>query len=163
VHAGALPTVARKKFVEPRGALMVEIDLVETSLHVVNTHLGLSSRERELQVEALLGEEWLGRRDSSGPRILCGDFNMPPGSSSYKRICAQVHDTQLMIKQRRPQLTWPGNYPWRRLDYMFVTDDIQTAAVNVLRSQLTRVASDHLPLACELRVMVKQRVDSREG
>ncbi len=152
IHAGVLPTVTRRKHVESRGAILVEVDLGGTSLHLVNTHLGLLRQERELQVEALLGAEWLGRGTCDGPRILCGDFNMPPGSSTYKRICTTLHDTQLLVTQRRPKSTWPGNYPWRRLDYVFVSEEIEAAKVEVLRSQLTRVASDHLPLLTELRL-----------
>lgn len=151
IKAGGLPGDRRKPG-EPRGALWVEIDLGGRQIHLINTHLGLSARERELQIETLLGSDWLGGIDPSEPVILCGDFNMPARCPGYEAICRQLRDSQLLLPGHRPKATWSSTYPWRRLDYIFLSAHFESLRIDVTRSQLTQVASDHLPLLTELRI-----------
>ncbi|MDP1932449.1 MAG: endonuclease/exonuclease/phosphatase family protein, partial [Gammaproteobacteria bacterium] len=71
IKAAALPGNGT----EPRGALWVEVEWHGARLNILNTHLGLSAKERQLQMEALVGEGWLGHPECHGPVVLCGDFN----------------------------------------------------------------------------------------
>ena len=66
LHQIALPGL------EPRGALVVDIDLAAGPVRVVAAHLGLFRHSRLLQVEALLAHagETTGR-----PVVLMGDLN----------------------------------------------------------------------------------------
>src|SRR5205823_8657116 len=73
VRAAALPGLGRVGL-EPRGALWVEVETDGSTMQVVNTHLSLHPTERGLQVNALLGPEWLGAV-GAGQAVLCGDFN----------------------------------------------------------------------------------------
>ncbi|MDH3439007.1 MAG: endonuclease/exonuclease/phosphatase family protein, partial [Betaproteobacteria bacterium] len=86
VNAGALPTLPGKRYLEPRGALWVAVDVYGREFQVINTHLGLLPRERTVQIEALLGTEWLAHPDCRGPVILCGDLNARPASPVCRRL-----------------------------------------------------------------------------
>lgn len=152
VRAGELPNVNGKRKREPRGALWTALDLGPTEVHVLNTHLGLSAKERGLQVDALLGEEWLGRPGLVSPMILCGDFNALPATSVCRRLRGRLDDAQIKLDGHRPRSTWFGRYPFGRIDHVFVSDGIEVLGVEVPRTHLTRVASDHLPLIVDLRV-----------
>ncbi len=150
INAGPLPQGPRKR--EPRGALWVEIDVGGTPLQFITTHLGTSPIERVVQVDHLLGPEWLDHPGCTGPLVLCGDFNAMPGSPSHRRMCAHLRDAQLLLKDHRPRRTWFGPLPLTRIDHVFVDDLVQVKAVDVPRSQLSKIASDHLPLVVELEL-----------
>jgi endonuclease/exonuclease/phosphatase family metal-dependent hydrolase len=150
VEARVLPPATTGRPREPRSAMWVRVALDGTSLHVVNTHLGLSARERSLQVAELLGPRWLGRTDFGEPCIVCGDFNMLPRSTAYRQMCQQFQDAQLALHAHRPQGTWSSSFPMGRVDHVFVSRHFQVLKVETRRSQLARTASDHLPLLVEL-------------
>ncbi|MBZ0165648.1 MAG: endonuclease/exonuclease/phosphatase family protein, partial [Candidatus Omnitrophica bacterium] len=59
IKAQGLPGIPGKSHLEPRGALWVEVRCYGTDIQLINTHLGLSPRERMNQAEDLLKGEWL--------------------------------------------------------------------------------------------------------
>jgi endonuclease/exonuclease/phosphatase family metal-dependent hydrolase len=149
IHAGELPTVPSKLAFETRGALWVSITVANRQVQFLNTHLGLSSRERDAQVTALLGPEWLGHPACQEPVILCGDFNALPNSSPHRRLGAKLRDAhRVAAKARRP--TFPSRFPLLRLDYVFVSSIWEVLEVQVPATPLTRIASDHLPVIVDL-------------
>jgi endonuclease/exonuclease/phosphatase family metal-dependent hydrolase len=152
VCSGRLPGVADRPELEPRGALWVEVDVGGCSIQVINTHLGLSNRERLAQVEALLSEQWLGAAAARGPCILCGDFNALPGSAPYRRLLARLSDVQSLVNGHRPLRTWFSHYPIGRIDHIFLSGPLEVVSVEVPRTELIRTASDHLPLVAEIRL-----------
>lgn len=150
IKAAALPRPAGAEHLEPRGALWVAVDVDGRSVNILNTHLGLRPRERRLQVEALLSEEWLGHPDCRAPVILCGDFNALPGSRVIRALRARLQDTQNAVDHRAPRSTWFGRYPTLRIDYIFADPETRVLAVDVPATRRCRVASDHLPLLADL-------------
>jgi len=146
VKAGALPG---RPGLEPRGALWARVQIGGASLQVINTHLGLRRPERLLQVDALLGPEWLGHPSCREPRVLLGDFNALPRSRVYQRLVAQLKDAQTSHHVRRPAATFPARLPLARIDHVFVGSAVEILRVEALRTPLARVASDHLPLLVE--------------
>ena len=60
VKGGALPGVGPLAGLEPRGAVWAAVHVGGVEVNVVNTHLGLRGHERLVQVEALLGPDWIG-------------------------------------------------------------------------------------------------------
>ncbi len=151
VHAGELPTVPARLAFETRGALWVTVNIAGRRVQFLNTHLGLASSEREAQVTALLGPEWLDHPVCKHPAILCGDFNALPNSSPHRRLCTKMRDAHRhATKARRP--TFPSRFPLIRLDYVFITQDLQVLDVQAPSTPLTRVASDHLPLIVDLQL-----------
>lgn len=149
VKAGPLPRPGR---LEPRGVLWAEIDWRGIRLQVFNTHFGLSPAERELQLKALLGPDWLGHPACQGPVILCGDLNAPPRSSLYRHLGAHLTDAAAAAHHRRLRGTFPSRFPLVRLDHIFVGPGIQAIRAEVASGALCRRASDHLLMLVELGV-----------
>ncbi len=152
VHAAPLPVIPDRPDIEPRGALWAVVTLEGQEIQLFNTHFGLRPQERLIQVEALLGEEWLGHPDCLGPVILCGDFNAQPRSRVCRKIRRRLHDAQWTLDDHRPQRTFFGHYPVGRIDHVFVSPGIRVRGIEVPRTALTRIASDHLPLIVEVDI-----------
>ncbi len=152
VKTGQLPGYLPGETLEPRGALWVAIDLHGTEVNVVNTHLGLTSRERILQIKALLGDEWLGQLNADQPAILCGDFNCVPSSKGYRLLSSRFLDAQAQLKEHRPVCTFYSRMPSFRIDHVFIQPGIRVTGITVPCSELAKVASDHLPLIADLTI-----------
>jgi endonuclease/exonuclease/phosphatase family metal-dependent hydrolase len=152
VKAGLLPSPKSPRRREPRGALWVAIELAGLRLDIVNTHLGLTRAERSMQVGALLGPDWVGSRHQDGALILTGDFNVGRRSRTYRRLAACLLPARDPTGRRRLR-TFPSRLPMLSLDHVFVSNVIETVDARTLRSKLTRVASDHLPLLVEFRIL----------
>jgi endonuclease/exonuclease/phosphatase family metal-dependent hydrolase len=153
--AGPLPEPPRRPlFFEPRGALWVAVELGGgVELQVINTHLGLLARERAVQVEALLGEDWLNHPACRGrPVVLLGDLNAVPRSRAYRRLVGRLRDAQRALSGRRPRPTFPARWPLLRIDHVLLGEGVEVRQVEVRRGPLERVASDHLPLVVDLDV-----------
>jgi endonuclease/exonuclease/phosphatase family metal-dependent hydrolase len=138
---------------EPRGALWATIDAHGVDLQVLNTHLGLWGRERNRQIDALLGPEWLSHPACQAPVVLAGDFNAAPHSRGYRRLASQLTDA-FRAAGGRPEPTFPTRYPALRLDHIFVSRSIDVFDVRTIRTPLSRFASDHLPVVAELGLSV---------
>ena len=152
IKAGALPGLAYRPHIEPRGAIWARIELANGPVDVVNTHFGLRRRERRAQARALLGPEWLGQADPTMPMVLAGDFNSFPRG----RVCGMIRkhfaDAHRLgcPNLGRPRRTFPSRFPVFRIDHVFITRQISVASADTHRTPLSRVASDHLPLATDL-------------
>lgn len=152
VRAGALPIPRGLRRFERRGAIWAEVTLPELVLQVVSTHFGLIRLERLQQLLTLMGGDWLGSALCRPPIILCGDFNASPRSQVYRRIVGGFHDVQQSLPGWSPRNTWPSRYPFVRIDHIFITPDIKVTEAEVISDQLTRRASDHLPLMATLHL-----------
>lgn len=136
---------------EPRSAIWARVDVAGEMVNVITTHLGLGPYERVLQVRALFGEEWIGGIPGDEPVLLCGDFNALPGSAPYKLTASRLRDVQAG-GGHKPLATFSSTQPLVRLDHIFTTPHFTRQRVTVVRTDLTRVASDHLPLVADLRI-----------
>lgn len=154
VRAGPLPGHPRRPYLEARGALWIEAEAGVQRLQVINTHLGLSGRERVIQAEALLGPDWLGSPACRAPLLLVGDLNATPWSRAYRRLTARLTDARHLAADPAGahRATFPTRWPALRLDHVFVGAGVGVARVAVVRSRLARVASDHLPLLAEIEI-----------
>lgn len=150
VRAGSLPGTHLGPRLEPRGAIWVAVEWEGREVQIVNTHLGLVGRERMLQVESLLGAEWLGHPDCRDGVVFCGDLNMVPRSAAFHRLTAEMRDAQTSVAGRRARNTWFSPLPLARIDHLFVRGPLDVVDVRVPRTRLTAAASDHLPLVADL-------------
>jgi endonuclease/exonuclease/phosphatase family metal-dependent hydrolase len=146
--SGALPRLDSRIALPARGVLWVEVDLEGAAVQVLNTHLSIHERERRLQAADLV-ENWLVRVEGRDTRLLAGDFNASAGSWTARTI-ERVLRNVTAGGDRDAARTWSGRVPLRRIDHVFVSEDLRVAGAHVPRSRLTRVASDHLPLVVEL-------------
>lgn len=152
IKADALPGLKTKPQLEPRGAMWVAVETGGQEVQIINTHLGLRQRERLAQINALLGDAWLGNERCRPPAIFCGDLNALPTSLVCRRLRAQFGDAQRLADRHRPRGTFSSRAPGLRIDHVFVTPGIEVQGVEVPGSELARVASDHLPLVVTLRL-----------
>jgi endonuclease/exonuclease/phosphatase family metal-dependent hydrolase len=150
VKKGILPTTTSRLAFEPRGALLVRLEVAGQPVYFLNTHLGLSWDERLAQAKALLGPEWMGQPEGQSRFILCGDLNAIPGSRVYRTFIRQLRDVQSWTFQTWPRATFPSRLPMLRLDYIFINEGLTVQSVQVPNNSLTRHASDHLPLIADL-------------
>jgi endonuclease/exonuclease/phosphatase family metal-dependent hydrolase len=155
VKRARLPHDPSSWWQEPRSAIWARVDMAGQIVNVITTHLGLGPNERVLQVRALIGEEWIGGIPANEPVILCGDFNALPGSAPYKLAAARLRDAQFAGGGFKPQGTFSSVQPLVRLDHIFTTAHFVRERVVVVRNDLTRVASDHLPLLADFRIVAE--------
>lgn len=149
VHAAKLPGHPRG-WRERRGALWTSVALDGRVVQVINTHLGLTRHERMTQTEALFSPQWLGHPDCRAPLILCGDFNAGPRSAALRRCRETLRDVRRWLSVPDPGGTFPTRLPVASLDHVFLGGDFVVNHVEVVRTPLSRVASDHYPLLVEL-------------
>jgi endonuclease/exonuclease/phosphatase family metal-dependent hydrolase len=155
VRIGSLPTLPRVRGLEPRGAVWVAIDIGGVEVQVLNTHLGLIPLEQRLQVNALLGPDWLGHADCRDPTILIGDFNATSRYGVYRSLAQRLRDAQYDrprsgLRQTIP--TFPSRFPVLRIDHMFVSQGVEVTDLHAPSGALPRQASDHLPLVFDFRL-----------
>lgn len=123
---------------EPRGALDVEL---AAGPRIIATHLGLRPAERRFQVQRLLAIMASSQRH---PLVLLGDLNewLPWG-----RPARWLHGGFAKAPARR---TFPARFPLFPLDRIFVRPAAALGKLQAWRSELARLASDHLPLRAEI-------------
>jgi len=126
---------------EPRGAIDVTLDVNGRPLRVVATHLGLSVRERHVQVGRLLT---VLRRRPEVTTVLLGDIN------EWFVHRAPLRWLHAHFGESPARATFPSLLPLLALDRIWCAPGAALRNVRAHRSRSARVASDHLPLLAEL-------------
>lgn len=150
-RAQCLPGLAPFFCRETRAAVAIEVTMEFGPVHVINTHLGLGWRERQLQAELLTSADWFAASTGGAPLILLGDLNSLPGSKPHRLLSRHLHDVRQLVNSSRKLRTFPTAFPVLAVDHIFVNAALQPLRVAVHRSAAARVASDHFPLVAELR------------
>ena len=163
IRNSSLPRLAQTPLFEPRGALWVEIDVYGQKVQVLNTHLSLSSYEGLMQMKALCGPDWMENPAFQGPAIFCGDLNALSGSKICKTIGQKLKNTQFELKGHRLLKTLPSFFPLGLVDHIFVGPGIRTVKVEVPKTALEKVSSDHLPVIVEVELIAHTQDAVREG
>lgn len=129
---------------EPRGAIAVDLEFADGKhLRVVATHLGLDPAERRHQVERLLP---LFTWKDEEPAVLMGDLNE---WFLWGRPLRKLHRHFDVTPALR---TFPSGMPVLALDRVWTHPGSILKGIEVHRSPLSRVASDHLPLVATLEL-----------
>ncbi len=159
IRKGAVGGVRQLKLpgVEPRGALVVTLDLPTGKLRLVAAHFGLLKRSREQQAMAILASL---AEDEAMPTLLVGDLNewrVGRGSS-----LARLHPTFDPASGAVP--SFPSRFPVLALDRALGHPHDLVTSVEVHDSPLARVASDHLPIKAhiDLKVVSERSVELRD-
>lgn len=144
VSATVIPV---KKFVhilpgiyEPRCILSARLH-TEKPVRVVCTHLGLMPDEQQLGITK--AAEMIAQ--SKLPTIFMGDMNI---SAATRRITEKMglDMTDACVARGVHLKTYPSIRPRKRLDYIFVSDNVTVHDIYTVDSP----ASDHLPLVAEI-------------
>ena len=118
------------RYYETRGMLKVKL---ENGYTVLVSHFGLNTDEQASAVKtaiANLEEE---------KTILMGDFNCEPEDFVLNPLREKLKDTATLFK--KPLLSFPSDKPDRKIDYIFVTNDVKVLSADIPEI----IASDHRP------------------
>jgi endonuclease/exonuclease/phosphatase family metal-dependent hydrolase len=130
---------------EPRGALVADIDLDAGPVRVVAAHLGLLRQSRLLQVEALL--EHAGET-TDRPVVLMGDMN----EWRLRRRSALSGFTPVFGPLGVGVPSFPAYFPVLALDRVLARPHSLIESLAAHETRLSRVASDHLPVRAVVRL-----------
>jgi endonuclease/exonuclease/phosphatase family metal-dependent hydrolase len=137
------------KTCEPRRLQRVDVSVNGSTLHVYNVHLGTALLERRHQAERLA--EIVTDRHVPGPKLVLGDFNEWMRGLVTSTLSARLNSVDLRnyLSRRR---TYPGVFPLLHLDHIYYAGHVEILGVELPRTRLALVASDHLPLVADVRV-----------
>jgi endonuclease/exonuclease/phosphatase family metal-dependent hydrolase len=129
--------------VEPRGALVVDMEAKSMHLRVIATHFGLLRRSRSQQADAVMES---AQAANGRTVLLMGDLNewrigKRSGLAKLQKIFGGV---DLFAP------SYPSRYPLLALDRILCHPRKHLRNIAVHSTPLSRVASDHLPITAEL-------------
>ena len=137
----------------PQNVVYARLTVHDTEITVANLHgipqpghkLDTSERlEQSRRIQEFFAKE-------RGSKILCGDFNLLPGTQSLAILKENMHDlvAEFTIERTRSRLSpFFGKPDFQEFsDYIFVSPDIHATRLEVPDVQI----SDHLPLILEFR------------
>jgi endonuclease/exonuclease/phosphatase family metal-dependent hydrolase len=129
----------------PRGYVWAHIDLgMEQPVRVIATHLHHIPEEPEprlAQIPVLL-DFWGG----AGHTILAGDLNSEPDWPEMDLIRAAGMVDSWSEAGQGPGLTWPADDPFQRIDWIWLSPDLQAIAAETVDSAV----SDHRAVVADL-------------
>jgi len=134
---------------EPRNCQRADLDIDGHTLHVYNVHLGTAVLERRYQAGRLAS--FVHDRRVTGPKIILGDFNEWMKGLATKTLSSLFEsvDISTHLKRRR---TYPGLFPVVHLDHIYYDGKVEVVSVEMPRTRLSLMASDHLPLVANLKI-----------
>ncbi len=130
---------------EPRGALIVDLDLPCGCVRVVAVHLGLLRHSRSRQIERLMAAAHEG---VAHPIVMMGDFNewRVGGRSSLRGLAPSFGPVHVSVP------SFPARFPVLALDRIVSYPPEMVASVTVHDTPLARIASDHLPIKARIEL-----------
>ncbi|WP_279111019.1 endonuclease/exonuclease/phosphatase family protein [Bartonella apis] len=129
--------------VEPRGALIVELDMPLGLIRIVAAHFGLLHHSRIQQAKLILSI--LEKREIM-PTIMIGDLNeWRLGRTSSLKSLSPFFDLRLGTLP-----SFPSRFPILALDRVFAYPHELVSNIEIHTSPLARLASDHLPIKAEI-------------
>jgi endonuclease/exonuclease/phosphatase family metal-dependent hydrolase len=137
------------KTCEPRCCQRVDIAIGDDTLHLYNVHLGTAFLERRYQAGRLAAIIHDRRLDP--PKVVLGDFNewMKGLATNMLNERLQSIDLRSHLRRRR---TYPGVFPVLHLDHIYYDGKVEVAKLELPRTRLSLMASDHLPLVADLKI-----------
>lgn len=126
---------------EPRGAVLADLDCPLGPLRVVGVHLGLLRRNRRQQIDHL--RQALGAK-APRPTLILGDFN----EWSLKRGLGRMARDYLIVT---PGPSFPSRLPLLPLDRIAHSPDLRVDPTPPVSGRVRTHPSDHLPIRAEVR------------
>jgi len=147
VREGAVRDIRQIRLpgLEPRGALVADLDLSVGPVRVVAAHLGLLRHSRLLQVETLLAH---AGEIADRPVVMMGDLNewRRQRRSALKRFAPGFGP----LGQGVP--SFPAYFPVLALDRVMAQPQDIVEHIAAHDTPLARLASDHLPVRAVIRL-----------
>ncbi|HEY7170751.1 MAG TPA: endonuclease/exonuclease/phosphatase family protein [Vicinamibacterales bacterium] len=137
------------KTCEQRCLQRVDVDVDGRVLHVYNVHLGTAILERRYQAQRLATV--VSDRHINGPKIVLGDFNEWMRGLTTTLLSSKLKAVDLGRYMTRRR-TYPGLFPILHLDHIYYDGPLEIVHIELPRTRLSLVASDHLPLVADIRI-----------
>ena len=137
------------KTCEPRRMQRVDIAVHGSTLHLYNVHLGTAILERRHQAQRLAS--MVSDRHVAGPKLVVGDFNEWMRGLATKMLSERLNTVDLRNHLQRRR-TYPGLFPILHLDHIYYAGRVEIVGIELPRTRLSLVASDHLPLVADVRI-----------
>jgi endonuclease/exonuclease/phosphatase family metal-dependent hydrolase len=137
------------KTCEARNCQRVDIAVGDHTLHLYNVHLGTALLERHHQAERLAPSCTTARGHAEGR------------ARRLQRVAARARARRSSASGCRASTcgstcgrrrTYPGVVPVLHLDHIYYEGRVDVVKVEMPRTRLALLASDHLPLVAELKV-----------
>lgn len=125
--------------IEPRGAVLVELEAGEVRLALVAVHLGLRRACRRLQLAVILRH----LEEADGHPVIAGDFNEWRDGGVHLEIPPRYEVVA-------PGRSFHTARPMAKLDRFALGPGLRATASGVERGAAARIASDHLPVWIDL-------------
>jgi endonuclease/exonuclease/phosphatase family metal-dependent hydrolase len=132
-----------------RGAQIVVIESEEGPFLLVNWHLGLAEKMRQWQVRHLLAHP-LFKEAADLPTLIVGDFN-DWRNTLADRVFSGNDFQQVTIPPSRFR-SFPASFPLGALDKAFIRGELRIRHAHVVKTPVSRKASDHLPLEIDFHL-----------
>jgi endonuclease/exonuclease/phosphatase family metal-dependent hydrolase len=135
---------------EQRACQRADLDMGEgCRLHIYNVHLGTAVLERRYQAARLAA--FVHDHRVKPPKVILGDFNEWMKGLTTTLLSSRLKSVDLRsyLKRRR---TYPGLFPILHLDHIYYAGRLEILGVEMPRTRLALVASDHLPLVADIRI-----------
>jgi endonuclease/exonuclease/phosphatase family metal-dependent hydrolase len=129
---------------ERRGCIRADLKTPRGVIHVFNIHMGTSYFERRHQVRNLLSSRQIDE-NLTGPRVLVGDFNEWIKGLTTRLLSDKFESLNLALHVRKRR-SYPGLLPLVHLDHIYFERPLHVQRAELIRTRLSRIASDHLPL-----------------
>jgi endonuclease/exonuclease/phosphatase family metal-dependent hydrolase len=130
--------------IEPRGAVLADLEIAGRLLRVAGMHLDLSGLRRRRQILSVL--QRLAAAPGDPPALLMGDMNEWRDTAEPLRVLAAGFQPVPLGP------SFPARLPIGRLDRIFASRHLPVVDAGVHASPLARVASDHLPVWVRVRL-----------
>lgn len=130
---------------EPRGAVMADVEVADTTVRVVGMHLGLTGGYRLKQAQAVVA--YLEKLEGRMPTVIMGDLNQWAEDGGCLAQFALHHNVIA------PGPSFHARAPMLQLDRIITSRDFRLEATGVHRSALARTGSDHLPVWATLELV----------
>lgn len=130
--------------VEPRGAVLADIEVNHIPLRVLGMHLDLSGLQRRRQAQQILAE--LAEHDDL-PTVMMGDLN----EWNPRGACLREFGADFQIAHSTP--SFHARRPMARLDRIMVSPHFEIVASGTHHSPHAAKASDHLPVWARLKMV----------
>ncbi len=135
---------------EERACQRVDLDVADGAvLHIYNVHLGTAVLERRYQAGRLAA--FVHDHRIKGPKIILGDFNKWMKGLATKTLSALFNSIDIAQHLKRKR-TYPGFFPMLHLDHIYYEGDVTVRSMELVRTRLALMASDHLPLVADFRI-----------
>ncbi len=143
---------------EQRGLLLASINVRGMPLQFYNAHLHTTQAARLLQTADIAA---VIDAAPAGPKVLVGDFNARSTFTSTVPEMLPIY-ARFLDAWREAPIRGPGNpngftsparlsgFPTSRIDYVFVSPDVDAAGTEVPINPATRLAADHYPVVSEI-------------